>query len=140
MGESYAYSGQVTEGYSPDLYPPVRRMMERFSALTGMNYNGVLLNWYPAGMAVGIGKHADDERNLVPNQPIVSVSLGQTVDFILEEKRGDERLVVPLKDGDVFIMGEYCQKYYYHSCPYIKMKEDRISLTFREFLTGDRHV
>lgn len=137
LGEDYAYSGQVTKGYPLDLYPPVVKMAERFSELTGMNYNGVLFNWYPAGTVVGIGKHSDDESKLRGRQPIVSVSLGQTVNFILQAKRGDEQLIIPLEDGHVFIMGQDCQRYYFHSCPYVKMKTDRISLTFREFFISE---
>lgn len=64
---------------------------------------------------------------------VASISLGSTCQFILETWDKLERVVVDLKDGDIFIMGEECQKYYVHSIPYTQMENHRISLTFREF-------
>lgn len=137
LGVSYPYSGQVTEGHPWETYPPLLDILNTLNNKLGTSYNSVLLNWYPKDTYVGIGAHADDERELIPNQPVASVSLGQAVEFIIEAKYSDEKITVPLHDGDVFIMGEQCQKYYRHSVPYCLMPEDRISLTFREFKVNE---
>lgn len=107
--------------------------MHRLNKELGTNFNSVLLNWYPKDTYCGIGEHSDDEKELVPNTPVVSVSLGEETCFVLKSKDGSEVVTVTLKDGDVFMMGKECQKYYTHACPYRKMSADRISLTFREF-------
>lgn len=134
LGRSYPYSGHITYGHSFTLYPPLKLLMDRINEELGTNYNSVLLNWYPEGEYVGIGKHSDSETTLVPNQPIVSVSLGCQCDFVLESWDKTERVVVELKDSDVFVMGSNCQKFYGHFINYTKMEKDRISLTFRQFL------
>lgn len=133
LGKSYPYSGQITVGESFNHYPPVEKLMHRLNKELGTNFNNVLLNWYPKDTYCGIGEHSDDEKELVPNTPVVSVSLGEETCFVLKSKDGSEVVTVTLKDGDVFMMGKECQKYYTHACPYRKMSADRISLTFREF-------
>lgn len=133
LGSDYGYSQHVTKGHSFDLYPPLKQLMERLNTELGTNFNSVLLNWYCKGEYVGIGKHSDSEPSLVPNQPVASVSLGCKCDFILESWDKTEKVILELKNSDVFIMGVNCQKFYGHSIAYTQMEEDRISLTFREF-------
>ena len=84
-GRGYAFSGinhealPVTDelqpylDYANTLYP-------------GTTFDQVLVNWYENGHHY-IGAHRDDERHLVPNSPIVSVSLGQTRVFRLRRYR-----------------------------------------------------
>lgn len=133
LGTSYSYSGHTTKGHSFDIYPPLKALIEKVNKELGTNFNSILLNWYPKGEFAGIGKHSDSEISLVPNQPIASVSLGCKCDFVLESWDKTERVVVELKDSDVFIMGVNCQKFYGHFINYTKMEGDRISLTFRKF-------
>ena len=136
LGKSYPYSGHITVGHSFDYYPPLKALMDKLNTELGTNFNSVLLNWYPANTYVGIGKHSDNEKELIANQPVASVSLGCTTDFILESSQKGEKkehVVVQLTDGDVFVMGKACQNFYLHSCPYKQMELDRISMTFREF-------
>lgn len=133
LGKSYSYSGQTSVGNSFDLYPPIFKLMDKLNKKLKTNFNSVLINWYPKGANVGIGKHSDSEDSLVPNQPVASISLGCKCDFVLESWDKTEKVVVELKDSDVFVMGINCQKFYGHSINYTKMEEDRISLTFRKF-------
>lgn len=132
LGKSYPYSGHITVGHSFELYPQLEVLMHKLNKELGTNYNSVLLNWYPEGAYVGIGKHSDNERELVSGS-VASVSLGATCNFVLETWDKTESFSVDLKDGDVFIMGKECQSHYGHFIPYSKMTSDRISLTFREF-------
>lgn len=133
LGKSYPYSGQIAVGEPFSYYPPIEKLMHRLNTELGTNFNSVLLNWYPKATWSGIGRHSDDEKELVPGTPVVSVSLGASTLFVLTSKDGKESVPITLNDGDVFIMGKDCQKYYTHECPYVKMLDDRISLTFREF-------
>lgn len=133
VGKSYRYSGQITEGIPFDVYPPLGHLLQRVNQHFGTNFNSILLNWYPQGTYVGIGKHSDDETELVSGQPVFSLSLGEETPFILKSKTTDEYRTVILRHGDAFMMGVDCQRYYTHECPYLMMNGDRISLTFREF-------
>jgi alkylated DNA repair dioxygenase AlkB len=98
--------------------------------LTKGSYQGVLLNYYPDGLA-GMGWHADDERDLVPNAVIASVSFGATRRFDLRHRDGETHSI-NLEDGSVLIMAGELQQYWKHQVPVQrKVKEPRINLTFR---------
>lgn len=124
----YRYSGQ-TKTAQP--WPPVLLdIKKRIEDLTQDTYQGVLLNYYPDGLA-GIGWHADDERDLVPNAAIASVSFGATRRFDLRH-RGGETHSINLEDGSVLLMAGELQKYWKHRIPVQnKVEEGRINLTFR---------
>ena len=136
LGSDYGYSGHVTKGNSFDLYPPLKELMDKLNAELDTNFNSVLINYYPKGEYVGINAHQDDEQELIKGQPVVSVSLGASCIFELKDVykgKPNEHIKVELKDGDIFVMGNDCQQFYYHSIGYTKMEFDRISITFREF-------
>ena len=131
MGIPYAYSGILVQSVAWD--SAVFNLMSKINLLLATDFNAALLNYYPAGMHVGIGAHQDNEPELVSNPVVVSVSLGATVQFIVEGC--GEREEFTLEDGDVFVMGTKCQQYYKHSIPATTMKTPRVSLTFRQFRT-----
>lgn len=106
--------------------------MDKLNTELGTNFNSVLLNYYPKDQYVGIGRHSDSEKELIPGI-VASISLGASCDFVLETWDKSESITVQLNDSDVFVMGVECQRYYVHSIPYTKMVSDRISLTFRTF-------
>jgi alkylated DNA repair dioxygenase AlkB len=98
--------------------------------LTKDSYQGVLLNYYPDGLA-GMGWHADDEHDLAPNAVIVSISFGATRRFDLRHQDG-EKLSIKLEDNSILIMSEELQQFWKHQVPIQrKIKEPRINLTFR---------
>jgi alkylated DNA repair dioxygenase AlkB len=98
-----------------------------------------LLNYYPDGLA-GMGWHADNERELVANGVIASVSFGVTRRFDLRHQDG-EKLSVNLADGSILIMAGELQQYWKHQLPVQrKIKEPRINLTFRVMESLDSEV
>ncbi len=124
----YRYSGQIKTA-QPWL-PVLLEIKTQVETLTKDSYQGVLLNYYPDGLA-GMGWHADDERDLVPNAAIASVSFGATRRFDLRHKDG-EKLSINLEDGSVLIMAGELQQYWKHQVPVQRtIKEPRINLTFR---------
>jgi alkylated DNA repair dioxygenase AlkB len=124
----YRYSGQ-TKAAQPWL-PVLLEIRANVEAMTNASYQGVLLNYYPDGLA-GMGWHADDERDLVPNAAIASVSFGATRRFDLRH-RDEEQHSIHLEDGSVLIMAGELQRYWKHQVPIQrKIKEPRINLTFR---------
>jgi alkylated DNA repair dioxygenase AlkB len=124
----YRYAGQIKTA-QPWL-PVLLEIKTQVEELMQDTYQGVLLNYYPDGLA-GMGWHADDERDLVPNASIASVSFGATRRFDIRHKDG-ERLSINLEDGSVLIMTGELQQYWKHQVPVQrKVKEPRINLTFR---------
>jgi alkylated DNA repair dioxygenase AlkB len=125
---NYRYSGQI-KAAQPWL-PVLLDIKEKVEALTEASYQGVLLNYYPDGLAK-MGWHADDERDLVPNSAIASVSFGATRRFDLRHRDG-ETFSIHLADGSVLIMAGELQKHWKHQVPIQRaIKEPRINLTFR---------
>lgn len=141
-GVTYNYSG-FTETTQTEWSPWIdwlRQYVQNYAKATGFpegKYNYVLINQYQDGRQY-IGWHSDDESSLTPDMPIVSVSLGATRDFQLrpvkhyQEILGKETITVPLREGDILIMGGTTQKYYAHSVPKrLRVKEPRLNYTFR---------
>jgi alkylated DNA repair dioxygenase AlkB len=124
----YRYSGQIKTA-QPWL-PVLLEIKTQVEELTKDSYQGVLLNYYPDGLS-GMGWHADDERDLVPNAAIASVSFGATRRFDLRHRDG-EKLSIDLEDGSVLMMAGELQQYWKHQVPVQRrVKEPRINLTFR---------
>lgn len=132
MGRDYAFSGIVMKAQPWD--KQILALMNRINAAHGTNFNACLLNMYPDGNS-SISAHADNEWALVSPIIVGSVSLGATRSFILESKDKSERVVVPLTNGSVLIMGSGTQSHYLHSVPKEKhITTPRINLTFRCFV------
>jgi alkylated DNA repair dioxygenase AlkB len=78
-----------------------------------------------------MGKHRDNEPELDPATPVVSLSLGATRDFVLH--RGGERLVLPLAHGELLAMDAPTNDLWHHSLPpRKKVAAPRLNLTFRQ--------
>ncbi|XP_007058394.2 DNA oxidative demethylase ALKBH2 [Chelonia mydas] len=137
---TYTYSG-VT--FSPKLWIPVlNRIRERITLATGHTFNFVLINRYKDGCD-HIGEHRDDERELVPQSPIASVSFGACRDFFFRHgaSRGKnaschiEPVKLQLAHGSLLMMNYPTNVYWYHSLPTRKkVLAPRINLTFRKVM------
>tara|TARA_X000000368_G_scaffold316458_1_gene253830 strand:+ start:496 stop:1227 length:732 start_codon:yes stop_codon:yes gene_type:complete len=112
-------------------------------------YNGVHCNYYNDGTC-GIYPHADDEAQLVPNMPIISVTLLAGIKVprvfnIYENTKPAHKVTnqdivakVSLDHGDVLVMGGTMQKSYYHgikpSTSKALQSARRLNLTVRAFV------
>ncbi|PSN33863.1 DNA oxidative demethylase ALKBH2 [Blattella germanica] len=88
-----------------------------------------------------ISEHRDDEKDLDPNMPIASLSLGQTRDFVFRHR--DARKPAPykknippvnlvLEHGSLLMMNPPTNKLWFHSLPKRKRCPGvRLNLTFR---------
>ena len=106
---------------------------DRVTELTGLRFNGVLLNCYRDGND-SVGWHSDNEAEWGPNPVIASVSFGATRDFMLKHLTLEEvdpvRCV--LSHGSLLVMGDGVQTHWQHQLPKRKrVTEPRINLTFR---------
>lgn len=156
-GRSYAFSGQVAQA-APETPELVQRCIDLVNARetkedskeeeeTTMTkkrartekpvYNMALVNWYRDGNDV-IRAHSDDERELVPGEPIACFSFGATRKFHLRPKKttqGGISADLLLEDGSLVIMGGDCQRTHTHSIPEAKrVRETRVSVTVRKFI------
>tara|TARA_B100001996_G_scaffold349606_1_gene308445 strand:+ start:741 stop:1289 length:549 start_codon:yes stop_codon:yes gene_type:complete len=133
LGRNYKFSGTISE--SEDIPDFLQNVLQYFSNKYNYNFNMVLINWYRDGNDY-IGFHSDDEPEIVENSPVITISLGATRDFILENKKTKEKNTYILKNFEVLVMGGTCQKTHKHCLPKRKKVLDpRISITIRAFKT-----
>jgi alkylated DNA repair dioxygenase AlkB len=132
-GHNYRFSGEdhksepITDSYLQKLLDYVKSLNPSYE------HNGILVNWYADGED-HIGPHSDDERSLVPGANIYSFSFGATRDFVIKAKQGDQRIVLPLENNSMLVMGGEMQKHYTHGVPVRKKcKERRVNVTIRAF-------
>lgn len=156
-GCDYTYTGQ-TQRAAPIDHAPLF-VQEVFSALQGVDtlqgHNAALLNWYDADLNEYMGPHSDDERDLVPLAPVVSLSWCSPGHFrrfrftprqgvgdaLLPTWDGNAKMpgVINMFDGCLVIMGGQCQLTHKHELMKVRSKEvheksgRRINLTMRAF-------
>jgi alkylated DNA repair dioxygenase AlkB len=132
---SYSYSGIRLE---PLPWTPILLDLKaRVEALTGNEFNSVLLNYY-RDQNDSMGMHSDDERELGPQPAIASLSLGDERRFLLKHKnRKDLKTVkLALHSGSLLLMRGDTQQYWRHGInKETRPCGPRINLTFRAIRT-----
>lgn len=129
----YTYSG-ATKRASPwtDALLELKLLVER---ACGECFNSCLLNLYHNGDE-GMTWHSDDERMLVKNGAIASLSLGAERKFAFKHKRTKETVGVLLEHGSLLVMRGATQTHWLHSLPKSrKVATPRVNLTFRQMAT-----
>lgn len=128
----YTYSNKTKKGKE---WTPLLMEIKQFIAnQTGCNYNACLLNLYHDGNE-GMGWHSDDEKEIVPNSSIASLSFGAERKFALKHQANNESHSIMLQNGSLLEMSGSLQKNWLHSLPKSKkIKSPRINLTFRQMI------
>lgn len=130
----YTFSGVKNE-VSP--MPTVLERLLAYSRRTWPNLNQCLVNWYEA--AGSIGRHADDEKQIVKGSDIHSWTFGPAERFfVLDAKDGTRKIKVKVSHNTLIVMGGKTQETYFHQVPKKTApsradNERRINVTFREF-------
>ena len=131
-GISYTYSNIIKKGlvWTNELLE-IKNLVEQIS---GESYNSCLLNLYHTGEE-GMGWHSDDEKSIVKNSAIASVSFGAMRKFSLKHKTQDQKISMTLENGSLLLMKDEIQRYWLHSLPKSKkIISPRINLTFRKMV------
>lgn len=122
----------------PECFQEFLHWVKGLDLYNGKRFNQVLVNWYNNGMSY-IGSHSDDESQLIPNSPIVSVSLGAERKFRIRSKE-TKKIVkdIILKNGQVVVMGGKFQQELKHEIVKVSGKKGegvgpRINITCRQF-------
>lgn len=135
-GMSYTYSGTTKQPlpWTPEL----RELKAIAEERTGATFNSCLLNLYHDGRE-GMGWHSDDEKSLVRNSSIASLSFGAERKFSLRHKRTRKTVSVMLESGSLLVMAGETQIHWHHQLPKsVKVTAPRINLTFRTMAAGDK--
>ena len=126
----YTYSNVKKKGlaWTPELLQ-IKNLIESH---TGASYNACLLNLYHTGEE-GMGWHSDDEKEIIANSSIASLSIGAERKFAFKHKATKETLSVMLENGSLLEMKGSIQQNWWHSLPKTKkVGSPRINLTFRQ--------
>jgi len=108
---------------------------EVFGTSTGW-FNGVLLNYSRSGDDK-LGWHADDEKDILRDAPIASVSFGAERRFILKHTHTGVRREITLAHGSLLVMAGTTQRFWKHCVPVERrIEQGSINLTFRMYSRG----
>jgi alkylated DNA repair dioxygenase AlkB len=128
----YRYSGNISK--SKPLTKSLKDLLCFVNTTLQADFNGILVNEYPDGNHY-IGKHSDDEKAL-SKIGVVSISYGASRVFRIRDKTsGKIMLDIPTRSDELLIMGGDFQREFTHEVPKsLKIKNSRISFTFRKHL------
>jgi alkylated DNA repair dioxygenase AlkB len=135
--KNYIYSGVEHKSLPlPTDYQPFLDWVNKLKENT--SFNQVLVNWYENGNHY-INAHCDNEKQLIKEYPIVSISLGEERVFRIRNKETKEIVKdIIMKDGTYLIMCGKMQQNFTHEVPKINGKTGletgkRINITLRNF-------
>lgn len=133
----YKYSGQTMKSLplsNVDLFPP---LLEEINNSLKTNFNGILVNRYINGEKY-LSAHSDDENGLDKNNKmVVGLSYGPGIrKFRIRDKNTKEIILdYDQQPGTLLVMSGEFQKEFTHEIPIQKkVKDERISITFRNHI------
>lgn len=101
-------------------------------SITNETYNACLLNLYHNGEE-SMGWHSDNEKEIVANSSIASLSIGAARKFSFKHKATKETISIQLGNGSLLEMKGTIQSHWWHALPKSKkITTSRINLTFRK--------
>lgn len=131
-GKNYQYSGSRNNALPiPDLLQPYLTWCQQH---IDPRLNGLLLNWYEGKLNHYIGAHRDSTKGLLPDSPIVTISLGEERIFRLRPYGEKGYHDVVLRQGDVLVIPGSTNSKWTHEVPkFKKYQGKRISVTLRAY-------
>lgn len=142
-GLTYTFSNVTVP--ASNWLPILTELKSTIRGLVNCELNFVLINRYKDGQDY-MGEHQDNEKDLDPSAPIVSLSFGQDRDFVFKHK--DMKLrkckdaslkkVFKLEHGSLLVMEPPTNNCWYHGLPKRSISScpnPRINLTFRKMMT-----
>ena len=127
---SYSHKERIAHIWNGKLF----ELKESIENELNESFNACFLNLYPNGTD-GMGWHSDDEKELVPNATIASLSLGSKRKFSFKHRTTKEKISINLEDGSLLLMKGEVQKYWLHQLSKTKrLVKPRVNLTFRSMI------
>ena len=127
---AYTYSSKTKIGLP--WKDPLFILKNIVESLTKQTYNACLLNLYHNGEEA-MGWHCDNEKEIIANSSIASLSIGASRKFSFKHKVTKETISIQLGNGSLLEMKGTIQSHWLHTLPKSKkITESRINLTFRQ--------
>ena len=132
--QGYAYTYSNTTKQALPWTSELSQLKSLVEQQSGASFNACLLNLYHHG-GEGMGWHSDDEKSLVKNAAIASLSLGAERKFSFKHKQTKQSVSIVLESGSLLVMKEDTQTHWLHALPKTKkVSQPRINLTFRSMV------
>lgn len=131
-GRNYAFSGgtSVAQPTPPAFAPFLAWARSTIDA----RLNGLLVNWYDPAQRHYIGKHRDAADGLVPDAPILTLSLGAQRTLRMRPWQGRGMIDLPADVGSVYAIPARTNRAWTHEIPHFARDIGRrISVTIRAF-------
>jgi DNA alkylation damage repair protein AlkB len=146
-GKTYTYEPTRSDfdGLAVPPLPPTFAALARDAARAAgwtLDADLCILNYYERGGRMGLHQDKDESpQSLAAGLPVVSVSLGDTAQFLFGGlRRRDPVEAMPLESGDVFVFGGPARLRYHGvsrviagSAPAALEIRGRFNLTFRQY-------
>ena len=128
----YKYSGKIET--SQRLTKNLKILLDHINIKFNSDFNGILVNKYKDGLEY-ISDHSDNEQE-ISDKGVISVSYGATRKFRIRNKLTKKIVKDILTENyQIIQMSGNFQKEFLHGIPIEKkIKEERISFTFRKHL------
>ena len=131
-GRDYRFSGNI------QIALPMPELLAQLLAWTQAHIdprlNGVLVNWYDGQLGHKIGPHRDNEKELLVDAPIVTISFGESRLFRLRPWKRQAKTDIEVADNSVLVLPHETNMAFTHEVPPAKRYTGRrISVTIRAF-------
>jgi alkylated DNA repair dioxygenase AlkB len=134
--ENYSYTYSKTTKYALPWTKELLELKQLAEEKTGATYNSCLLNLYHDGDEA-MAWHSDDEKALVKNGTIASLSFGAERKFMFKHRRTGQTISIMLQSGSLLTMKDATQTNWLHRLTKsAKIKSPRVNLTFRTMDSG----
>jgi alkylated DNA repair dioxygenase AlkB len=125
----YTYSNKTK--FAIEWTEELLRLKKICESYSQTKFNACLLNLYHNGTE-GVSWHSDDEKSILENSCIASMSFNAERKFEFRHKKTKEKISLILEDGSLLLMKGQTQKHWQHQLPKsAKISKPRINLTFR---------
>ena len=129
--KQYSYTYSNTTKHALPWTKELSALKKLAEEKTGVAYNSCLLNLYHDGDEA-MAWHSDDEKALVKNGTIASLSFGAERKFMFKHKRTGETVSLILENGSLLTMKDDTQTNWLHRLTKsVKVVQPRVNLTFR---------
>ncbi|MFN5706347.1 MAG: alpha-ketoglutarate-dependent dioxygenase AlkB family protein, partial [bacterium] len=126
---TYTYSGKLK--VSKDFTKELIELKAEIKKYDNTNFNSCLLNLYHSG-SEGMSWHSDNEKEIVMDSCIASISLGARRHIDFKHKVNKTKIRIELAPGSLLLMKGQIQRFWLHSLPKTKkVSELRVNLTYR---------
>lgn len=129
---NYTYSNSTKKSiYFTNELLELKKIIEQ---KTNSTYNACLLNLYHNGNE-GMGWHSDNEKTIIKNSTIASLSFGADRKFEFKHKATAQKIAIVLQNASLLAMKSNTQLNWLHALTKsTKVLQPRINLTFRNMV------